>query len=662
MIKRIAMLMVVLIPAISHAQKIYSLISPDGRIKTEISAGQTLNYSVTADDVCLLDRTPLSLTLDNATIIGKDVKVRKVVRGSSDISIEAPFYRSATVKDHHNALTLILKNEWSIEFRAYDDGVAYRYIYNGKAPVNIVTEEAGYRFPEDWDITVPYVKRGKGEAQFFTSFENIYSTHKTSAYDKERLCFLPVAVDTGNGIKMCITETDLNNYPGMYLFNSDADTTLEGVFARYPKTVEQGGHNRLQMLVKEREDYIAKVEGARNFPWRIMIIGREDKDLAASNLSYVLAEPSKIENTSWIKPGKVAWEWWNAWNIEGVDFKSGINNDTYKFYIDFASKNGIEYVILDEGWAVNLKADLMQVVPEINLEELVNYATERNVGIILWAGYHAFERDMENVCRHYSQMGVKGFKVDFMDRDDQEMTGFNHRAAEMAAKYGLVLDLHGTHKPAGLNRTWPNVLNFEGVHGLEQMKWSPKSVDQVTYDTYIPFIRQAAGPMDYTQGAMRNATMKCYAPVNHEPMSQGTRCRQLALYIILESPLNMLCDSPSNYMKEPECTGFIAKIPTVWDETIIIDGEMGRHIETARRHGDTWYVGGITNWDERDVEIDLSFLGTGSYKAEMILDGVNADKKGSDHKHSEKLTDRTETLKIHLAPGGGFAIKLTPVK
>ena len=264
----------------------------------------------------------------------------------------------------------------------------------------------------------------------------------------------------------------------------------------------QGGHNRLQMLVKEHEAYIAKVDKPRNFPWRMSIVTTSDKDLAASNLSYLLAAPSRLTDLSWIKPGKVAWDWWNDWNLDGVDFVTGVNNPTYKAYIDFASANGIEYVILDEGWAVNLQADLMQVVKEINLKELVDYAATKNVGIILWAGYYAFERDMENVCRYYADMGVKGFKVDFMDRDDQLMTAFNYRAAAMCAKYKLILDLHGTHKPAGLNRTYPNVLNFEGVHGLEQMKWSPASVDQVKYDVMIPFIRQVSGPMDYTQGAM----------------------------------------------------------------------------------------------------------------------------------------------------------------
>ena len=372
----------------------------------------------------------------------------------------------------------------------------------------------------------------------------------------------------------------------------------------------------------------------------------------------MLAAPSRLSDLSWIKPGKVAWDWWNAWNLDSVDFATGVNNATYKAYIDFASSKGIEYVILDEGWAVNLKADLMQVVKDIDLKELVDYAADRNVGIILWAGYYAFERDMENVCRHYAAMGVKGFKVDFMDRDDQEMTAFNYRAAETCAKYKMILDLHGTHKPAGLNRTYPNVLNFEGVNGLEQMKWSPASLDQVKYDVMIPFIRQVSGPMDYTQGAMRNASKGNYYPCNSEPMSQGTRCRQLALYVVFESPFNMLCDNPSNYMREPESTDFIAAIPTVWDESIVLDGKMGEYIVTARRKGDVWYIGGITDWTARDIEVDCSFLGDKAYNATLFKDGVNAHRVGRDYKRESFSVKKDSKLNIHLAPGGGFALQI----
>lgn len=412
------------------------------------------------------------------------------------------------------------------------------------------------------------------------------------------------------------------------------------------------------MIVEKRENFIAKVDGPRTFPWRMAIVTTDDKDLAASSMTYLLSSPSRIGDLSWIKPGKVAWEWWSDWNLDGVDFVTGVNNDTYKAYIDFAAAHQLEYVILDEGWAVNLQADLMQVVKDINLKELVDYAAARNVGIILWAGYYAFDRDMENLCRYYAELGVKGFKVDFMDRDDQEMVAFNYRAAETCAKYKLLLDLHGMYKPSGLNRTYPNVLNFEGVHGLENMKWSPESVDQVKYDVTIPFIRQVAGPIDYTQGAMRNAVKGSYFPCNSEPMSQGTRCRQLALYVIFESPLNMLCDTPGNYEREVECTDFITGIPTVWDETHILDAKLGEYIVTARRKGDSWYIGGITDGVARNLEIDCYFLGDKDYVGDLFKDGMNAHRIGKDFKRESVRLNKRDKLKIHLAPGGGFAIRL----
>lgn len=647
-----------------QAQKTYTLASPDGRLQTTVAAGDALTYAVTFDGRTILDASPLSLTLDNGTTWGADPRVAGVTRTSADKTIASPFYRADSIRDHYNALTLRMKGDWSVEFRAYDNGVAYRFVSRAKKPFNIVSEQAEFRFPADLEATVPYVARGKEgdfDDQFYNSFENTYTTARLSELNPGRLMFLPLVVDAGDGVKVCITETDLENYPGLYLTNAGAAKNgLKGVFAPYPEKQEQGGHNRLQMLVRERKDHIAKVDTPRAFPWRMAIVG-SDTDLAASNLSYLLAAPSRLDDIAWIKPGKVAWEWWNDWNLSGVDFRAGVNTETYKYYIDFAASEGIEYVILDEGWAVNKQADLMQVVPAIDLQEIVDYGRQKGVGIILWAGYWAFDRDLERVCKHYSEMGVKGFKVDFMDRDDQQMTAFNYRAAETAAKYKLLLDLHGTHKPAGLNRTWPNVLNFEGVHGLEQMKWQPPTVDQMKYDATIPFIRQAAGPMDYTQGAMRNAIKKNYHPCNSEPMSQGTRCHQLALYVVLDSPLNMLCDSPTAYLHEKESADFIAAIPTVWDETRILDGRMGEYILTARRKGTTWYIGGITDWTSRDVEVDLSFLG-GAYDAVLFRDGVNADRRASDYKRETLRVDASEPLKLHLAPGGGFAAALTPAR
>lgn len=646
--------------AASHTQQISS---PDGKLKVTIEIGDNIRWSVQDNDQILIAPSPLSLTLANQESWGIHPKLQKVSKQSADNIITSPFYKKSQVIDQYNQLTLRFKGNWALVFRAYNDGVAYRFRNLSDKSLTVVSEEAVFNFDNDYEAYVPYVrardKKNKSfEAQFFNSFESTYNRSKISALDKERLLFLPLVVDVEKGKKVLLTEADLESYPGMYLHTAPGNNSFTGVFAPYPKTTVQGGHNMLQRLVTAREPYIARVPGKQDLPWRVVIVSTADKQLADSDMVYKLASPSRIGDITWIKPGKVAWEWWNNLNIYGVDFKAGINNATYKYYIDFASQHGIEYVILDEGWAVNKKADMMQIIPEINIQELVDYATDRNVGIILWAGYEAFKKDLENICRHYADMGVKGFKVDFFDRDDQEIVDFTYQAAETAARYNLLLDLHGIYKPTGLQRTYPNVLNFEGVHGLENVKWSPDSVDQVTYDVTIPFIRMVAGPMDYTQGAMRNAAKKAYAPIYSEPMSQGTRCRQLATYIVFESPLNMLCDNPINYKREPESLAFIAQIPVTWDETKVLEGTIGENIIIARRKGNDWYIGGLTNWTARTAELDLSFLGNNVYQAILFQDGVNADRAGQDYKRTAFSLGAEKQLEINMAPGGGFALIL----
>lgn len=645
----------------AHAQKQLTATSPNGRIVTTITLSDKLNYSIAHDGETVLHDSPISLTLSNGEVWGEKPQLSQSIRKNIRQTIASPFYRKDNIEDEYTLLTLNFKKQWSVEFRVYNDGVAYRFVNKRPQAFTIASEQVAYNFGSDVTTIVPYVQFGEDgnyESQFHTSFENTYTIDKLSKLNKERLMFLPLIAETGSGKKICISESDLESYPGLFLTNAQGNHSLTSVFAAYPRSSKLGGHNMLQFEVTEREPYIAKVNGPRTFPWRMAIVTTADKELADSDMTYKLGAPSRVSDTSWIKPGKVAWDWWNDWNIDGVDFLSGINNDTYKYYIDFAAANGIEYVILDEGWAVHLQADLMQSVAEINVKELVDYAAAKNVDIILWAGFHAFNRDMENVCRHYSEMGVKGFKVDFMDRDDQEMVEFNYRAAATCAKYKMILDLHGMYKPAGLNRTYPNVLNFEGVHGLEQMKWSSASVDQMKYDVTIPFIRQVAGPMDYTQGAMRNAARGNYYPSNSQPMSQGTRCHQLASYVVFESPFNMLCDAPTNYMREPESLEFIVAIPTVWDETITLDGKLGEYIVTARRKGNVWYIGGMTNWDARDLKVDLSFLEEKARTATLFKDGVNAHRNGIDYKKEYIQLKGKKELDIHLAPGGGFALRV----
>ena len=644
------------------APKDYVLRSPDEKLLVTIETGNGISYTLKHDGDLLLDRSEIGMYMTDGTVFGGYLNVKKASTRTVSETIKAIMYKKAEIKDEFNELTLKFK-DFSLIFRAYDDGMAYRFVSHKEEAYNVDYETAQFNFAKDWNMWAAYVCQHTEtlESQYYNSFENQYSYTPISEWNKDRLAFLPLMVEGPKGKKIVVTESDLFDYPGMYLYNKDSGKKLTADFAPYPKEVRQGGHNNLQLEVQNRHPYIARCIGNDKFPWRIVAVSEDDIQMADNDMVYRLARPADpASNWSWVKPGKVAWDWWNDWNIKGVDFKSGINNDTYKYYIDFASENGIEYVILDEGWSVNGEADLFQVVPEINLTELVRYAANRNVGLILWAGYWAFDRDMEKVCKHYSSMGIKGFKVDFMDRDDQHMVQFHQRAAMTAAKYKMLVDFHGTYKPSGLNRTYPNVINYEGVHGLEQMKWSPENVDQVTYDVTVPYIRMMAGPMDYTQGAMRNASRGNYRPVNSEAMSQGTRCRQLAEYVVFESPLNMLCDSPSNYMKEKECLEFIAEIPTVWDETKGLCGEVGKYIAMARRSGSDWYVGAMTDWSDRGLTLDLSFLPEGNYSVVLYRDGVNADRVACDYRKETINLPADRQLKIKMAPGGGFAAKIVP--
>ena len=649
--------MLLLLSVSAFAQKQFTLQSPDKDITVTVELGNQITYSVTHGSTCVLAPSPIGMTLSDGSQLGQNPVFKGVKTRSVSQNVEAHFYKRAEIPEVYEELALSFKGNYKVVFRAYDEGVAYRFETDFRKPIIIESETADFNFDADYKALVPYVNARKGDGdfikqQFFNSFENTYTTANLSQMEPDRLAFLPLLVELKDGKKAAVTEADLEDFPGLYLRNEKGKNGFTAVHAGYPKTEEQGGHNNLQYVVKERENYIAKTEGNRTFPWRCIVISENDKELADSDLVYLLASPCRLDDLSWIEPGKVAWDWWNAWNLFGVDFKAGINNDTYKYYIDFASQYGIEYVILDEGWAVNKQADLFQVVPEIDLEELVDYGLERNVGLVLWAGYAAIDKDMEEVCQYYSDLGVRGFKVDFMDRDDQKAVDFYYRMAETAARYQLFIDFHGAYKPTGLSRTYPNVLNFEGVYGLEQAKWDNQS-DLVTNEVTIPFIRMVAGPMDYTQGAMKNANKNNFAAIYTEPMSQGTRCRQLAEYVIFESPFNMLCDSPSNYLNEDECTQFIATVPTVWDETVVLDGKVGEYLVIARRKGLRWYVGAITNWEERDLYIDFSSLPSFGVKSGLIFrDGPNANRVAKDYT-SETVKVIGNKVKVHLAKGGG---------
>ena len=643
------------------APRHYDLLSPDGRLRVGVDAGPQLSYTLDYDGVPVLAPSQLSVSLGDGSAYDGTVRFQKALRASVDETISTPVYKRSQVRNRCNELTLRFKT-FDLVLRAYDAGMAWRFVSRSGKDFIVRDEQAEFRFAEDVETTVPYVKPDSPRDPFLNSFECYYDIHPLSAWKQDGKAFLPVSFKTSRGWRVNITESDLLDYPGMYLRHLGG-SAVGGLFAPYPKLVEQDGYNKLQGIVRTTEDYIAKQPAGAALPWRIVAVATEERQLLDSDLVYELSRPAANLDWSWVKPGKVAWDWWNDWNLYGVPFRAGINTETYKYYIDFAAANGVEYVILDEGWSVNLKADLFQIVPEIDLKGIVDYANAKGVGIILWAGYWAMNRDIEGICKHYSEMGVKGFKVDFMNRDDQQMVQFYTQVAETAARYHLLVDFHGAFKPCGLQRPYPNVINHEGVNGLEQMKWAQPSVDQVTYDVQIPFIRMFAGPLDYTQGAMRNATRGNYRPVNSEPMSQGTRCRQLAEYVIFEAPLTMLCDSPSNYLAEPECLKWMAAVPTVWDETVALDGRIGDYVAIARRKGNDWYVGVMTDWDARELTLDLgAFLPAGSWRVEFFADGPNADRAARDYVHQAQnvtVSDALHTLTVKMAPGGGWTAKFS---
>lgn len=628
--------------------------SPNGKIKVSILVGEKITWSVLHEKNQILAPSSISMTLDQNEVLGKNALVLNSKREKVNTSFESPFYKKSTIKNQYNLLLLNFKNGFSIEYRVFDDGAAYRFITQKKKDITVKSEEVSLNFDQDYGTLMPYVRdlRNPKDPYIF-AFEAHYENKKISEFAKDTLAFLPFLIDYKNNKKAVFLEANLEDYPGLFVTNNSSKSGFESRFSKYPLQEKNGGFNNINRLITERADYLVKTKGTRNFPWRIIVISENDKDLANNDMVQKLSEPTKIKDISWIKPGKVAWDWWNDWNIYNVDFKAGINTKTYQYYIDFASKNKVEYVVLDEGWS--LEDDIMKHNPNVDLETLIAYGKERNVGIILWSSWMALTKNTEGILKNYANLGIKGFKVDFIDRDDAKMVNSVYDIAQKAADNHLLIDFHGMYKPTGIQRTFPNILNFEGVKGLENNKWTPND-DVPTYDCSIPFIRMMAGPMDYTPGAMRNATKSEFKPSNSSPESQGTRCHQLALYTIFEAPLQMMADSPTAYMKEQESTDFIAKTPTTFDETIALDGEVGKFVVMARRKANTWYLGAITNWGSREVTIDFSFLEKGKkYEAEIFSDGINADKAAADYKREIITVDSTTKLKYHLASGGGLA-------
>lgn len=604
-------------------EKKYVLSSPDGTLKVEISAGNELAYQVMHGNDTILSHSNIGLVLEDGTIVGKTPRITGERRKKIKDNIESPFYRFKEFVATGNELDLKLKGGFGIIFRAYNEGVAYRFYTTQSSDIIIKEEQAEFNFKEDYTAYLPYTTNDKKTMAM--AYQNVYDITPLSKA-QPKLAFLPVTVDCGS-VKLTLLESDLEAYPGMFVQSQQGKYGLKGVFAPYPAKTDFYPW-RKQEYVTETTDFISRSRGSRSYPWRVLAITEKDTDMPVNNLVYALASPNRIGDTSWIKTGKVAWDWWNDWNLKGVPFKAGINMDTYKYYIDFASRNGLEFIVLDEGWYDPKSGDMLTVIPELDLPELIAYGKSKGVEIVLWTVFNVLDSQLEAACKKYADMGIKGFKVDFLDRDDQTAVEMVYRIAEMTARYKLTLDLHGIYKPTGINRTYPHIINFESVFGMEEVKWTDIKNNMPLYDVTFPYIRMMAGPVDYTPGAMRNATKADWRAMYYTPASMGTRCHQLAAYIVHDSPFTMLCDAPTNYLNEQECVDFIASLPVEVDSTFIASGELGKYIVTVRKKDVNWYIGGMTNWDERDVQLDFSFLPEGvSYTAVLFKDGVNANKQ-----------------------------------
>lgn len=630
--------------------KVYDVSSPNemNRIKVEVTTNG-IYYSVFHNNQEIISASSISMKIDDGEILGKNPKVKEVERENINNRIyPIVSQKRRVILDYFNELVLKFVGNYSLEFRAYDDGVAYRFITDlDKKVLKVNNEDVTFNFLKDCLVYFPE------EESFITHSERLYKRLNLSDIKDKNMASLPVLVEIEEGPKVIISEANLEDYPGLYLKGTDGQNfSFIGIFPAYPIKEEQKDDRT--MIVSERADYIALTDGKRCFPWRIIGIAEEDGDLIESELVCKLAKPLQLEDVSWIKPGKVAWDWWNANNVYGVDFKSGVNTETYKYYIDFAAANNIEYIIMDEGWSDT--ENLLKVNPNIDMKEILSYADEKNVGVILWCVWLTLDKQLEQALDRFEEWRIKGIKVDFMQRDDQKMVNFYHKIVKEAAKRHMLVDFHGAYKPTGLRRAYPNLVTREGVLGLEWNKWSADCNPE--HDLTIPFIRMFAGPMDYTPGAMNNAQEVNFRDIFERPMSQGTRVHQLAMYVVYESPLQMLADSPSNYMKEPEIVSFLSKVPTTWDETIVLEAKVSDYVIIARKSGDDWYIGAMTDWTSRKFQIDLSFLDGGKYNAEIYQDGINADRYASDYKRVIKVISKNDKIDIDLAPGGGWVARI----
>lgn len=618
----------------------YTVNSPDSRLSVNVETGVNTTYSVSLDGKVILNPSPISMTFDNGTVIGRNMKVKNVERFTQDqILMPVVRQKSDRIRDHYNEMVL-KADHYQLHFRVYDDGLAYRFHTDFPDSLKVLNEEVTYCFPEDYNTLFPE------ERTMLSAQQPLFKPMKLSEIATDKFCSTPILIKVDDEARIFISESDLESYPGMFL-RKQGKCELAGKFAAY--SLEEERNDDRQIFPTKRADYIACVNGTRNYPWRAMIVAENDANLITNQLIYKLA-PESEGDFSWVRPGKIAWDWYNALILTGVDFKCGINNDTYKYYIDFASKYGIEYVVIDDGWSEAW--DVTKTIPEINMEELVAYGKKKNVDLILWISWAPFREKLDEAFDKFSEWGIKGIKMDFMNRDDQAMVDFYYEVARKGAEHKMLVDFHGAYKPTGWLRTFPNVLTSEGVAGLENHKWG--SFVTPKHNVTLPFTRMVAGPMDYTPGAMINFHEKDHKVWFNLPASVGTRCHQLGMYVVYESPLQMLADSPSNYYREPVCMEFLSQVPVVWDETRVLKASVGEYIVVARRSGDTWFIGGMAGEKGQKFEIDLDFI-KGNKTLTCWEDGVNVDMNANDFIRRARKVKNGDKLTVNMYDGGGFA-------
>ena len=637
-----------------------SVISPDGKIKVEVALkanpqpylpGERAYYRVSYQGIEVLRDSPLGLDFVGARPLERDFEILGSKRESHEETWENAFDVKRQMPNHYNQLTISFRErqapnrQWDLIFRVFNEGVAFRYFLPQQPALSnfvLAAENTGFYFPPD--STGFALNMGK----FNTPNEGEYWHISLSDIKPSSIINLPLLVHIAGGAWAGLLEADLTDYSGMY---------VGGV---------AGFENALLSKLsptRERMDQVVIGSTPKNTPWRVLLVSARPGALIENNYVVLdLSAPCALRDTSWIQPGKAAWDWWSGSFARNVDFKPGMNTPTMKHYIDFAAAHHLEYMLVDAGWYpaqdYTHALDILHHVPEVDIPDIVAYGKQKGVKVLLWLYWSALDKQMDEAMSLYEKWGVAGIKVDFMDHDDQEMVNFYERCVRKAAEHHLVVDLHGAYKPTGLRRTYPNLLTREGVMGMEYSKWSERVTPQ--HDVTIPFTRMLAGPMDFTPGAFNNAARGRFVARNLEPMSQGTRAHQLAMYVVYESPLVMLSDYPEAYDHNPGME-FLDKVLTVWDDTKVLNGEPAEYVTIARRHGDAWYLGSMTNWDARDWKLPLDFLGQGTYEAQIFADGPDADTVGTSLTVSKKRVSAGQTLDVHLAPGGGLAVIFTPL-